>query len=197
MACQYLWNLLTDTAKNTLELENEDFRYFCTDGSWDDDGPTLFRAIFDQANPDTRIGVSDIKLSLSKYDLASYKHGVKDMIGAMQCDYQEIIDSNNTHEDYLLNIFQALLTTTNPDIKMEIKQSLRQWEKDSSITSSELIAYAKQNLRNMQKSGAWGQIDPKDAQMIALTTKIDTLEKAIEKKINSSNYFKQNTKIFV
>jgi hypothetical protein len=31
MACQYLWNLLTDTAKNTLELENEDFCYFCTD----------------------------------------------------------------------------------------------------------------------------------------------------------------------
>ena len=37
MAYQYLWNPLTDTAKNTLELENENSRYFCTDGSWDDD----------------------------------------------------------------------------------------------------------------------------------------------------------------
>jgi hypothetical protein len=107
---------------------------------------------------------------------------VKYILGAMQCDYQEIIDSNNTHEDYLLNIFQALLTTTNPDFKMEIKQSLRQWEKGSSITSSELIASAKQTFRNMQKSGAWGKIDPKDAQMISLTTKIATLEKAIETK---------------
>ena len=46
------------------------------------------------------------------------------MLELIQCDYQEIIDAINTHEDYHLHIFQALLIMTNVDFKLEIKYSL-------------------------------------------------------------------------
>ena len=93
----------------------------CDDESWDDDDPCLCCTTFDQANTDTIIGLFDIKVGLSRYKLTSYKHDAPSMLELMQYDYQEIIDAINTHEDYLLHTFQALLIMTNVDFKLEIK----------------------------------------------------------------------------
>ena len=65
--------------------------------------------LFKIINPDTRIGVSNLKYEIEKATLAKFGNNVKDLLDEMSSNYYIIIDKGEYYEDYFCNIFRYLL----------------------------------------------------------------------------------------
>ena len=59
-------------------------------GSYEDDGPTMLRIIFDKCNPTTKAGVNTLKSKLTKFTLKDYDDNVPEMLDSMQMIHNEI-----------------------------------------------------------------------------------------------------------
>ena len=95
----------------------------------------------------------------------------------MENAYDTIITNNGSHDDYIIHLFNSLLSTKNSVFKDYIQVFKNQWEDDDeAMTSTHIIAKAKPKFVNMQRSKDWGKNDPKDTQLIALITKIEKLK---------------------
>eukprot|EP00957_Ditylum_brightwellii_P110138 8400242-Ditylum_brightwellii.AAC.1 len=81
----------------------------------------------------------------------------------------------------LRHIFRALLTGSNPDFNQYVKNKKDAFDKRKHVNVAELLQDVKKKHVNMKDK--FNDIDPKDAKIIALTTKLADMEK----KIDSSN----------
>ena len=64
-------------------------------------------------NPTTRVGVSELKKLIMRATLPKFDHNVINMLDDMASNYNRILELGSTHEDYLMQLFEALLTTHN------------------------------------------------------------------------------------
>ena len=76
----------------------------------------------------TRVGVSELKEDLRRATCAKHKHNMKKLTDYMGKKYKEILDRNHTHEDYLLDLFNALVTVPNESFKSFVRAERQQWE---------------------------------------------------------------------
>ena len=72
-------------------------------------GPTMLYPIFKSINPDTSIGVSNLKYEIEKSTLSKFGNNVKDLLGAISSNYSILIDKGEHHEDYVRHVFRDLL----------------------------------------------------------------------------------------
>ena len=114
MISAWLKNSLTTSAKQKLALKSELYRHYNPiDGSYEDDGATMIAIIFDTANPSTTVGVSNLKSKLMQVNLSDYNQNVKNMLDEMELTYNEIIRKGGTHDNFILNLFNAIETSDN------------------------------------------------------------------------------------
>ena len=139
------------------------------------DGPTILWILFQISNPSTRVGVAELKENLRSATSAKFQHNVKDLTDYMSKNYRDIIDKNQTHEDYILDLFTSLETVPNPDFKLYISEERRAWELGEDKDADTIIAEALTLYHNKMKRKLWDVKDPKDAKILALTTKINEL----------------------
>ena len=79
--------------------------------------------LFKSINPDTRIGVSNLKDEIEKSTLANFGHNVKDLLDDMSSNYSIIINKVELHEDYVSHIFRDLLSGPNSTFNCFIKMT--------------------------------------------------------------------------
>ena len=93
----------------------------------------------------------------------------------MQKHYKKIIDKGFKHDDYLLNLYNALKPVPNKSFKKWVTNDNQAWELGSKKTPSELITNAVTLYNNAVHSKSWNRPDPKDSKIIALTTQLEKL----------------------
>ena len=69
--------------------------------------------LFKSINPDTIIGVSNLKYEIGKATLAKFGNNVKDLIDDMSYSYSIIIDEGERHKDYVRHLFRDLFSGQN------------------------------------------------------------------------------------
>ena len=141
-----------------------------------DDGPTLLKLIFLEVNPATKVSLQTHKDIITSAKLGGYGNNVSTMLNAMENAYDTIISNQGSHDDYVMHIFKALLTSKNDIFKNYIQVYKDQWEDDQPIQANDIIAKAKSKYANLTKSKLWGKNDPRDTQLLALMTKVEKLE---------------------
>ena len=74
-------------------------RLHCGEYEWDDTGglirnygPTMLCRILKSINPDTRVGVSNLKYEIDKATLAKFINNLKELLDYMSSNYSLIID---------------------------------------------------------------------------------------------------------
>ena len=85
------------------------------------DGPTIIYIPFNRIDPDTRIGVSNLKDETRKSTLAKFVKNVKDILDDMYYNYTIIMYQEEHNEEYSFNIFRDLLSGKNPTFNILIK----------------------------------------------------------------------------
>ena len=145
------------------------------------DGPTILWLLLQICNPSTRVGVAELKDDLRKATLAKFQNNVKLLTDYMSSKYRNIQEKGQSHEDYILDLFNALASVPNSDFSALIRDERRNWELGADKSPDEIIAKAVPIYNNAVSASRWEEKDPKDAKILALTTRIDELVEQQEK----------------
>jgi hypothetical protein len=179
MIAKRIENSIAPSSWKTLMLRKKDFTWInTTTGEVHFDGATLLFILFLTINPSTRVGVSGLKQLISKATLAAFGHNVIDMLNDMASNYARILELGGSHEDYLLHLFAALLTTNNEIFQQFIQAEKNRWELGEDYLADTLIDKATTKYNNMTSDNQWKSNETKDAKIMALSTQLAALEKA-------------------
>ena len=181
MIAAWIKQSLTTAAKRKFALRSSEYCHVNNvDSSYEDDGPTMLRIIFDTADPSTTVGISNLKEKLMASTLSDYEQDVKEMLDKMEMTYQEILLKDGSYGDFMLNIFNSLETSTNSQFLKWLDGKRNEWEDGTlECNSSQLIAAATRKYNNLKsqnktkkttkKSNDDKEDDP-DSKYIALLT---------------------------
>ena len=73
------------------------------------------------------------------------------MLDAMENAYDIIISNQGSHDDYMMHIFSALLSSKNTVFKDYIQVFKNQWEDDENKPPPQIISKLKSKFANMPK----------------------------------------------
>ena len=168
-------------------LKNKETQYKWTgNGKVEYDGPTILWILLQACNPSTRVGVSELKSDLRTATSAKFKHNVKDLTDYMSSKYREIREKGQHHQDYLLDLFNALETVPNDNFAYFVRKERQAWEIGGTKEADQLIAEAMTIYNNAVSSNRWKDSDPKDAKIMALSTKLEELQQQIKFSVHST-----------
>ena len=168
-------------------LKNKEEKYkWSGNGKVEYDGPTILWLLLQSCNPSTRVGVSELKTDLREATSAKFKHNVKDLTDYMSSKYREIREKGQQHQDYLLDLFNALKTVPNSDFSAFVRDERQSWEIGGTKDADQLITEALTIYNNAVSTNRWDYSDPKDAKILALTTKVDQLEARMKLSANAT-----------
>ena len=85
----------------------------------------------------------------------------------------------------------------NSDVNLEIKRSRREWEDGTTQNPDNIIFDAVRMYNNMKgEKGRWKTSDLKDAEILALTTRVDNMAKIIEAAVADGSIPRSNLSAF-
>ena len=185
MLGEWIYNSLTDSAKSSINVNRKLFEYKMQDGSTVRDGVTMILIALKRVSPNTRVGISNVKTSLSKVDPAQFKGDIGKMCVSMLKSKQDIEDMGGTHEDFVLNVFSAAERSKSSKFVQYVNRIRDEWESaetDAELFSADaLIDKLTTRWNNMDASDSNAtKMDPPDAKIIALTTEVSTLKTQIQ-----------------
>ena len=173
---------LSDSSLSSLKLKENLYLWKTSAGEVLYDGVTMLQVLIDIVKPSLRAGVADLKEKLRHSKLATFGYDVTKMTDKMESTYKEILTQGQTHEDYILDLFRALLTGKNEIFHRFIQDKEGEYETGLDLTPEVLTQLATTRYNNMVAKSKWKSGESKDAKIVALTTKLDNLEKKYNKK---------------
>ena len=126
-------------------------------------------------NPSTRVGVSELKEELRSATSSKFNHDIQKLTDFMSSKYREIREKGQSHEDVILDLFNAFKTVPNPDFAPHVRDERKQWELGGEKDEDQIISEALVIYNNAVTANRWQTTDPKDAKIIALTTQVQKL----------------------
>lgn len=148
-------------------------------------GIVLAWLVITKCKPQLYVNVMDLENKLENLTLAQCGHDVVSLTTKMIALREEIIvQKGNAHalDDprMLTLLFKALETSNNPDFSLLVRIKKAKFiEGDVAASDFEEVVRSLSNVyNNMVHDKTWGKQDPRDAQLLALTTKIKSLEAA-------------------
>ena len=140
------------------------------------DGPTMLQICIEKVSPSTRVGVSQLKETLHNIKASSFGYNVCDLPDKMDVTYREILQRGSTHDDYIMDVFNALLTVKNSIFHGYIQREKDKWDTGIDIEPDALITDAVTKYNNMVAKKEWKETEPSNAKLAALTTELNELK---------------------
>ena len=159
---------ISQASKNALMAKKDYFRWQTTTGSFEYDGPTALFLLLEAVNPNTRVGVATLKKKLRDMRLGGYNHNVRELLTAIQTTYTEIEELGFKHDDIVMDMFTALLSTKNQVFKDFIQRKKDSWETGTDFSMHELAEDALNKYNNMLEQRQWQQKESADTKLVAL-----------------------------
>ena len=88
----------------------------------------MLQLVISTVNPSTRVGISDLKVSIRTSRLVQVQWDVVTLCDKMTADYLLIIELNGKHEDMVLDTYTALLSGKNDMFNNFVQRGKDDWE---------------------------------------------------------------------
>ncbi len=138
------------------------------------------------------VGMHLLKVQLEIMRLHKCRNNVSKILTKMQGIYCMLKENGHALDSYCRYLYTSLGTGPNADFYafmdrlVDDIQSRCRYNCD--ITCDELIAAARTKYNNMVEDISWGKVDPQDAKIFALTTKLEKLENnRVKPLVNATN----------
>ena len=184
----YLTNILTPTgyAKVIGRLLDQ-MSFVCPrTGSRHIDGPCLLFLLWDRIDPSLAVNVENLRADIEKIRLHNYENNVDLMLTEIEEKYQKILSMDATCESIIRHSLNALTSGPDHDFNIFVKGIKANVDSGTgayaSITFNQLVAATRKYYQNQVAQGQYGKVDPRNAQLMTLMTKIDKLEGDLNKK---------------
>ena len=165
------------TTISKLENQSSKYRWIDANGQFFDDGPTMLKLLMDECNPSIRVGVESLKLKIENTRLQQHNNDVSKCMQSIQTNYRLILEAEGTHDNLIRDVFNALLSSNNTNFHNYFNLEKMKWQSGKEYKYEELCKSACDIYTNMKTNGDWTRVDPKDAQIAALTTQVSHLKK--------------------
>ena len=152
----------------------------------------MLKILIDVLKPSLRTGLKEFKGIIQTANAKKFGNNVVEMLNAMESAHDEItVKHSKTYDSYMEDLFKAFKTFPNKIFTDFIIRIEDDWEadKNSGVTDTdELITKVRNKYNNMVHSETWDYVDPSDAKILALTTRLDSLTKELdEERVKSSS----------
>ncbi|KAG9297423.1 hypothetical protein G9A89_021681 [Geosiphon pyriformis] len=147
------------------------------------DGPTLLKVVLVDTFVATQAHTFKIKEQLYDLQMKAFKWNVQTMNQSareIMVDLQAAGHSFGT-DDIMIALFCAYAGSTNDEFKNAVMYWKNEWNNGSLTSTEELMVKADGKYDELKKAGTWGKSSEKDEQIIALTARIETLQKEVSK----------------
>ena len=168
---------LDASSLKSLKLKEKLYLWEDANGTKFYDGPTMLQICVEKVNPSTRVGVSKLKELLRHARASAFDYNVSDLTDMMDATYREIVQRGSTHDDYVMDLFNALLSNKNTIFTDFIQREKDKWDTGGVDIDPEdvLIAEAVTKYNNMEAE--WKVAEPGGTSKIAaLTTELKDLK---------------------
>ena len=143
------------------------------------DGPTLLKIVLVDTFVATQAHtfkakeqLYDLHLKTFKYNVHSMNQGVREMLVDLQAAGHAM-----GNDDIIITLFRAYSGSTNDEFKNSVMYWKNEWSNGSLTSAEELMIKADSKFDELKKAGTWGKSSDKDEQIIALTAKLESLQK--------------------
>ncbi len=175
---ELLKNIFTPGGFEDLMLQSEKFTFTNTAGVKSYDGPTMLKVALEEIDPTASVNIEMHRQSIEGAKLHDFKNNVVEMIKSIEKHHQAIVGNGHKYDQdtYRRHLMTALLSGSNAVFNTKMQQVKGDIDAcygfNSDITPSSLITMAKQLYVNIDRRSEWNKVDPRDAQIMALTTKL-------------------------
>ena len=173
-------NILTDAEYSKLMIKTNTFTFQDdTKSSEIFNGPCILKLLFDRINQYVVVGVEVLFHKLEATKFYPYLNDFDGMLTDMEESYLKIIKNKSNCESNYQYMMKALLSGTNTKFNAFIQQI--KYDIDSGIRLNnhmprdDLATETCVKYNNMVASNEYSKIDPKDAKILAITTKVTSL----------------------
>ena len=128
-------------------------------------------------------------MEITNATLPKHNNNIQEILDDMKASYEEILRHNFTRLDYVMHLFNSLLTSKNDTFHSIIHREKYRWELDEEVQPGSLVEKATAKYKNMVLKKIWNQTDPKDAKNLALTTKLELLHYTFNIHIHEVVYY--------
>jgi hypothetical protein len=182
MIGQRIYNSLDSTSLASIKLKEHLYLWKTATGEEFYDGVTMLQLLVEKVKPSTRVGRVALKDKIRNSKLANFNHNVCDMLDHMNDNYLEIIKSGGSHEDMVMDLYNALLSSKNEIFNRFIQRSKDSWETEKEVTPEELITLATEKFNNLSEQKQWETAASKseNSKIVALTTQLEELKKTVQ-----------------
>ena len=168
----YIYNSLTEDAREQLEAESDFFKVQDKDGASHYDGPSYFHAIARLVDPDNGHLVAGVERQLRSLDVKNYNFDVKKMLADFKNLSTRVVDLGGTlsTDDQLLNLWSVCSTMKEKEFTRfigELEERGAQKDPSASDSINELIRKICAKQTRMETKNTWNSMSQED---IMLTT---------------------------
>lgn len=181
VAVELIKNCLTPMGYEDLMLQKEKFT-FKGRGIIELDGPTMLYLLYEKIDPSTTVGLDSVLEAIEDAKLSNYSNDVDKMLTEMESNYKILKENGQAPRNIIKLLFKALKSGSNAvynDFVQRIEDDVDSGlGVNKNISHDDLIVACRTKYNNMHKKGTWDKVDPRDAQMLALTTMVENLKLA-------------------
>lgn len=182
MVAKIIENGLSHQGFEDLLLQREKFTFRnSTTGEIELDRPIMLYLIYNKIDPDTIVGLDAIEDDLENMKLSNYGNNVDTMLTDMAAKYKILKDNRRAPRKYRKLLLDALATGQNHVFNQFIQRITNNVESGNglmtNLNAEAVITASRAHYNNLHSKSLWNKTDPRDAQTIALTTKLKNLQK--------------------
>ena len=150
------------------------------------DGPCLLFLIFEKVDPSLAVNVENLRERIESVKLHTFQNNVDELLMFIEENYEKILNMNKSCESILRYTLTALLSGSCQEFNSYIKSIKGDVDsgfgQHANITFEQLVVCARKKYLNMRAQNEYNKVDPRSAQLIALTTEVTKLKGDLEKK---------------
>ena len=172
-------NGISSSGYGDLLLQKDKFAFQDATGQLKLDGPTMAFLMFQKVDPNTVVGMDSVLKRMESAKLGDYGNDVDKMLSHMEQSHKILQDNQRPPENYRRLLLDSLITGPNHVFNEWIQRITDDIEAgfgpNVNVPADKIIIASRTKYNNMCEKKEWSKVDPRNAQIMALSTKLEEL----------------------
>ena len=174
-------NIMSVTGYDDLLLQQENFAFYNDAiGEMEFNGATMIYLIFMKTDPSTVVGIYSVLKKLETKNLGDHSNCVERMLTIREGHYKNLRENGRPPEHFRRLVLNTLSTGPNylfNDFVRKITDDVESGiGSNANINFDSLITACRNKYDNIAENKDWHKVDPRDAQILALTTIMENMK---------------------
>ena len=176
MIAREIEGIINSNSWTQLMIRKKHFTWYTTMGEDFYDRVMMSYLLMDTCNPETKVSIQVLHNKITGTKSADYSYEVPKILDHISSTMDLITELGETYDSLLKDTFDALLSIPNTKFHQFFEMEKLRWESGKQFDFDSLSNIAKSIYNNMVSNQTWDSVDPKDAQIMALSTEVAALK---------------------